>query len=101
MSRIVRKMLQGQVFHVMSQGINREYIFEQSKDKEKYFNLMKKYTKEFNIHLIAYCIMHNHVHLLIKTEKIDYVSNFMRMVNGKYAIFYNQKYNRVGFVFRG
>ena len=101
MSRIVRKMLQGQVFHVMSQGINREYIFEQSKDKEKYFKLMKKYTKEFNIHLIAYCIMHNHVHLLIKTEKIDYVSNFMRMVNGKYAIFYNQKYNRVGFVFRG
>lgn len=44
--------------------------------------------------------MHNHAHLLIKTEKIQEMSNFMHKVNTNYAIYYNNNKKRVGHVFR-
>ena len=44
--------------------------------------------------------MNNHAHLLIKTDEIRELSSFMHVVNTTYAIYYNKKYKRVGYVFR-
>lgn len=84
----------------MSQGINKEYIFEKEQDKKKYRKLLSQYFNKYNIEIIAYCIMYNHVHLLIKSEKIENMSNFMHQINMEYAIYYNKNRNRVGYVFR-
>ena len=100
MPRIARKFISGQYFHIMSQGINREYILQYDKEKEKYLELMNQYSIKFEINLIAYCIMSNHIHILIKAKNVNNISDFMRLVNGSYATYYNKKYDRVGFVFR-
>ena len=50
--------------------------------------------------IVAYCIMNNHAHFLINTEDTNELSEFMRKVNTTYAIYYNKKYDRCGFVFR-
>lgn len=101
MPRIARKNLIGNLFvHNMVQGINKEYIFQNTEDKLKYMELMKKYNEKIPIRIIAYCIMDNHVHLLIYSENIQYVSKFMKNVNLLYAMYYNKKYERVGYVFR-
>ncbi len=100
MPRIARKFISGQYFHIMSQGINREYILQYDKEKEKYLELMNQYSIKFEINLIAYCIMSNHIHILIKAKNVNNISDFMRLVNGSYATYYNKKCDRVGFVFR-
>lgn len=101
MPRIARKNLIGNLFiHNMVQGINKEYIFQHTEDKLKYIELMKKYNKKIPIKIIAYCIMDNHAHLLIYADNIKYVSGFMKEVNSLYAMYYNKKYERVGYVFR-
>ena len=100
MPRIVRNLICGQYLHIMSQGINREYILKYDNDKEKYLKLMERYSMKFEVNVIAYCIMSNHVHILVKSTNINNISNFMRMINGNYAMYYNKKYDRVGFVFR-
>ena len=100
MPRIPRNLIPGQYFHIMSQGINREYILQNDKDKGIYLKLMKKYSQEFYINTVAYCIMSNHVHMLIQAKQVGEISNFMRKLNGDYAIYYNKKQDRVGFVFR-
>jgi len=100
MPRKNRNILQGIVCHHMVEGINREYIFKTDDEKKKYYELLKKYYSKYEIYIIAYCIMDNHVHMLLYSEKINNISNFMRQVNSIYAMDYNKKKNRVGYVYR-
>ena len=87
-------------YHIMVQGINKEYIFNKAEDKRQYLKFINKVKDEIDIYVVSYCIMDNHVHLLIKENSIECLSRFMHKVNTLYAMYYNKKYNRVGYVFR-
>lgn len=87
-------------YHVMSQGINQEYIFNKKSYIEKYKELMFKKSKNLDINILAYCIMNNHVHILINTNKISDLSKYMQKLNTTYSNFYNKINKRVGYVFR-
>lgn len=100
MPRKSRELLDGKICHIIVQGINKEYIFNQEVDKKKYFNLLKKYYRDYEIDIICYCIMDNHAHLIIYSDNIKNLSFFMKRINSIYAMHYNKKYNRVGYVFR-
>ena len=101
MPRIARKDLESTYFHVISQGIEKKYIFEKEIYKKRYLQLLYKESENFEIKIIAYCIMDNHVHLLINVEKIETMSKFMHKVNFMYAQYYNfMENNRKGYVFR-
>ena len=100
MPRNARKNLPGSFYHIMSQGINKEFIFESDYLKQKYKNLLQMKTKDNFINIISYCIMDNHVHLMINTENNNNMTKFMHQVNTSYAKFYNKFHERVGFVFR-
>ena len=52
------------------------------------------------MNIIAYCIMDNHVHMILNTEKKEEMSRFMKQINTTYAQFYNKVKDRVGYVFR-
>lgn len=86
--------------HIIVQGIEKQYIFEKKKYKEKYFYLIQENLKRFPIKLLAYVIMDNHVHMCIYYEKVEDVSKFMHIVNMKFASYYNHLENRVGYLFR-
>lgn len=100
MPRIARKNLDALYYHVMVQGINKEYIFEKDESKKLYIKLLTKYSYECDILLIAYCIMGNHAHLLLKSKNISDLSKCMKKINTTFAIYYNEAFDRVGFVFR-
>lgn len=100
MPRFSRGSINTTYFHVMTQGINKSYIFDKPKDIKYYIKIMYELKKEHNLEIIAYCIMNNHTHMLIHAEKIKELSKFMQKLNSKYARFYNKKYNRIGYVFR-
>lgn len=100
MPRLPRSFFQTNFFHVMTQGINKSYIFEEPVDIKFYIKSMYEIKEEHNIKIIAYCIMNNHTHMLIETQKIENMSKYMQRLNRKYASYYNYKYNRVGYVFR-
>ena len=98
MPRIPRNYLKSKFFHVMTQGINKSFIFEKHEDILYYIKLL--YNTEFDVKIIAYCIMNNHAHILINVNNSELLGKYMHQVNTKYAIYYNKKYNRVGYVFR-
>lgn len=95
-----RKVLDKLICHNIVQGINKEFIFKTNKEKNKYLNLLYKYYLEYKTEIIAYCIMDNHVHLLMYSDNINNISNFMKQVNTIYAMSYNKEHSRVGYVFR-
>ncbi len=99
MSRTSRdNMKNSSFFHIMVQGINKEYIFNKQDDKDEYIKLIKKNSN--GIEIIAYCIMDNHAHILAQADEITNLETFMRKSNTNYAVYYNRKNERVGYVFR-
>ncbi len=100
MARGPRKCTNMFFYHIVVQGINKEYILNEVEDKRQYLKFINKVKKEIDVYIVSYCIMDNHVHILIKEEYIECLSRFMHKVNTLYAMYYNKKYNRVGYVFR-
>lgn len=100
MPRQSRKNLTGEFFHLIVQGINKERIFESDKMKEAYKSLLRKNLKDTKINILAYCVMNNHVHILVHSAEKEQISIFMRKVNTGYAKLYNSLNVRVGYVFR-
>ena len=69
MSRQARKKSSSGIYHIMLRGINQQQIFEDSEDFNKFLQVLKdsKAISEFKI--FAYCLMGNHIHLLIQKQE--------------------------------
>ncbi|MBR3255347.1 MAG: transposase [Clostridia bacterium] len=100
MPRVPRKELNTPFLHIMIQGVNKEYIFNNKKYIEKYLDIIKENIKNYKITIIAYCIMNNHAHFLVNVEEIQELAKFMQITNLKYANMYNKEENRCGVLFR-
>ena len=100
MPRLPRNYIKTPFFHIITQGINKSYIFEKAEDIKYYIKIMYSLSKEQKIKIVGYCIMSNHAHMLIQTENLQELSKYMQRLNTKYGKYYNKKYTRVGYVFR-
>lgn len=96
MARIARAVAAGFPHHVVQRGNNREKVFIDDEDREKYIGLLKKYSRERDTRILAYCLMTNHVHLLIKPKENDSLYKMMQGVTLCYTQYANRKYNRTG-----
>ena len=83
----------------MARGINRQDIFNEDEDRQRYILTLQKAKEKSGCELYGYCLMDNHIHLLIK-EKSESISQIMKRVGVSYAFWYNQKYERSGHVFQ-
>lgn len=84
MPRTARKKSENGIYHVIIRGINRQNIFEDDEDRIRFLETLDRYKEETGCELYAYCLMSNHVHLLVK-ENDDGLSSFMKRVSGSYA----------------
>ena len=100
MARIPKNNITTPFLHIMIQGNNKNLIFENTKDKDKYLKILNETKNEIPTIILAYCIMGNHTHLLFYDKNLDNIIKFMHKSNLLYAKYYNFKYNRVGYVFR-
>lgn len=101
MSKKLRSFNKSLLVHNISRGINGIKIFESDENKEKYLKLMRFNKEKYNIKILAYCIMDNHVHMLILSESVDDMSRYMHDINTKYGMNYNKYNERSGYVFQG
>lgn len=95
MPRKARKMSSTQIHHVVIRGMDHQTIFEEAKDFVKYLDILAFYKEECNFNLYAYCLMSNHVHLILQTNDVP-LDKIFRKINTKYAMWYNMKYQRCG-----
>lgn len=85
--------------HIISRGNGRQIIFEGDSDYNFYLMLLKKYSLEYDISIIAYCLMSNHVHILVHDRKKN-ISKMMLIINSVYSRYFNKKYERFGYLFQ-
>jgi len=99
MTRTARKTSNTGIYHIIARGINKQQLFKDDYDNEKYLEILKECKDTSEFELYAYCLMGNHVHLLIKTGKEDLELIFKR-IGVRYAAWHNWKYERVGHLFQ-
>lgn len=87
-------------YHVMVRGINKNDLFLEDEDKEYFLQVLADKKEQCNFLLPAYCLMDNHVHMLIKEQTIG-LPDIMKRINVSYAGYFNRKYDRVGPLFQG
>jgi putative transposase len=88
------------VYHIMWRGANRQEIFHDDQDFLHYLEILHKYKLQTNMEVYGWCLMTNHVHLLLK-EGEEGFSITMKRVGVSYATYYNLKYHTTGHLFQG
>ncbi len=100
MPRIARCLIDEGCYHIVTRGIDRRRLFRYKQDFESFYRIIQEYLKKYKIYLLHYCLMPNHIHLLVKAEKSHDLPKFMQSLLQKYASKFRKKYKSVGFVFQ-
>jgi len=95
MPRKPRQHSEIDIYHIVVKGINSQLLFEETKDYLKYLEILKYHKENCNFDLFAYCLMSNHVHLLIRINT-DPLESIFKKINTAYANWFNMKYCRSG-----
>lgn len=99
MPRQARKRSQSGIYHLMLRGINKQNIFEDDEDRQKLIETIVLYKGISKYELYGYCLMDNHIHILMK-ENEETVSQIVKRISSRYVYWYNQKYERCGHLFQ-
>ena len=101
MARQARKLSSTLTYHVIVRGADRQLLFEETKDYLKFLDFLQLYKEKYEFEIFAYCLMSNHVHLLLRHPETVTLESIFRSLNSSYASWFNHKYQRTGFLFGG
>lgn len=108
-------------YHVYNRGVEKRHIYLDDQDYKVFLSYLKLYLEPPNLQgqalkvapsrhlknyatditLLAYCLMPNHFHLLIKQTAFNTMNRFIQSILTKYSVYFNKKYRRVGPLFQG
>jgi REP element-mobilizing transposase RayT len=101
MPRSARLIIDNAIYHVMTRGNQKQITFLDNKDYEKYIEILKHYKHKFWFKLFGYCLMPNHVHIIIKIKQGRSLQKIVQGLNQTYTIWFNKKYGKVGHLWQG
>ena len=87
------------IYHVVARGTGKQIIFENDEDRKHFLNLFRKTLNDFDAEAYAWCLMSNHIHLLMRCP-IDTLSKMMQSMLWTYAVYFNKRSDRVGHLFQ-
>ena len=91
---------ESEIYHIVSRGVGRQLIFEDDEDRCAYLALLRKEIGEHGGSILAWCLMSNHVHLLLKIG-LEGLSTSMKRVNSAYVLAFNKRHDRIGHLMQG
>jgi len=118
----VKEYLNGTIYHIYNRGIDGREIFKEGADYEYFLSILKKYLDKYEevvsdrfkserpyirkhkqamnlnqeIEMLAYCLLPDHFHFLIRQQKTVGITKLMRRVMTNYVMYFNKKYKRRG-----
>ena len=95
-----RLEIQGGLYHIITRGNNRQLIFGSDDDYHKFLLQLAHQKARLPFYLYAYCLMPNHIHLLIE-RRDDSISRVMQRLLTAYSQYHNRKYRRSGHLLQG
>jgi len=87
-------------YHVMLRGNYRQAIFNRDEDYLLFYSLLEEATKKYNLNVHLFCLMTNHIHLLLEVDYIP-LAKVMQYISSKFTAYSNKVNNRTGHLFQG
>jgi len=101
MARLARVIALQVAHHVTQRGNARQFILNSDADREVYLGLPRESLERCNASLIGYCLMSNHVHLVMIPQQVDALATALKLTHGRYAAYWNAKQRSSGHVWQG
>ena len=99
--RIARVAVEGLPHHVTQRGNYRQVVFEDDADRARYLEYLCQYKWRYGLKVWAWCLMHNHVHLIVVPESAESISKTLHMTHMRYANYANRKRGCQGHLWQG
>jgi putative transposase len=101
MARPLRYILPGVAVHVVQRGVNRTACFRGDADHLVYLSYLTQLARRHECAIHAYCLMTNHVHLLLSPSASEACTGLMRDLGRRYVPYFNRKHGRTGTLWEG
>ena len=101
MARLARVIAPDTPHHVTQRGNGRQFIFECDTDRAVYLQLLAQYSRLHRLAVAGYCLMSNHVHLIVVPERIESLALALKYTHGRYAAYFNARRGRSGHLWQG
>ena len=100
MARLARITYDGIIYHAVQRGNNKQNIFSDNNDYIVFKNIIKKYKNKYLFELYNYCLMPNHIHLLIKFLRKEEIAKFFQGLFQSFQFHHRRKYDYVGMLYQ-
>jgi putative transposase len=101
MSRVARVVVPGFPHHVTQRGNRRAEIFDTDADRDAYLRFVKQYAERHGLAVWAYCLMPNHVHLVVVPARDESLGLALRDAHTVYAMYFNTRMDLTGHLWQG
>lgn len=101
MSRVSRNVFVGFPHHVTQRGNFKQDVFLCDEDRHHYLNWLNHYKKKYQLDIWAYCLMNNHVHLIVVPAKPDSIARTLATTHMRHSQYLNKRLDRTGHVWQG
>ncbi|UCG44172.1 MAG: transposase [candidate division WOR-3 bacterium] len=91
MARIARVVVPDVAHHVTQRGNRRERVFFTGADRERFLELLHDYSVDHGLETLGYCVLGNHLHLVVVPEREDSLARVLKPVNLRYAQYINRR----------
>ncbi len=95
MARLPRSVLPDGIYHVGTRGVDQCTVYVDDRDRRTFLRLLASVVADYEWHMHTMCLMTNHYHLVVETERL-FLSLGMQRLNGRYAETFNRKFERTG-----
>ncbi len=99
MARQARELSDSGFMHVIVRGIGRQLLFEEEENYAFYLDSLERYSRDLQVKVCAYCLMENHVHLLLY-DTGKQIPTLVKKLGVRYSWYFNKKYERTGHLFQ-
>ncbi len=101
MPRTARFLQDHCCYHVIINGPGKLPVFRTLMDYAYYLRLLKTFKMKLSVHIFAFCLLPERVHLIIQPKETGGLSAFMQRISQSYAVYFNRKYKREGKLWQG
>ena len=96
MPRLARIIIDNHPCHIIQRGNNRQDVFLDDEDRSAYLSILKAFSQKHSVHILGYCLMTNHVHIIVMPDKAVVLAKAIGGTHFRYTQYYNRKYSRSG-----